>query len=42
MPSAGTWPFIQSLICNSDNKCYQTVTADEAAGVTSAGNPQSL
>ena len=42
MPSAGTWPFIQSLICNANNKCYQTVTSDEAAGFTSAGNPQSL
>jgi hypothetical protein len=40
--SAGTWPFIQSLICNANNKCYQTVTSDEAAGFTSAGNPQSL
>lgn len=42
MPSAGTWPFLRSLICNADFKCYQTVTAGETAGYTSAGNSQSL
>ncbi|VDI42992.1 ATP-binding cassette, subfamily A (ABC1), member 1 [Mytilus galloprovincialis] len=42
MPSAGTWPFLQSLVCNAENRCYQTVTADEAAGTTATGNPQAL
>ncbi|CAC5414478.1 ABCA1 [Mytilus coruscus] len=42
MPSAGTWPFLQSLVCNAENRCYQTVTADEAAGTTASGNPQDL
>ncbi|XP_071145778.1 phospholipid-transporting ATPase ABCA1-like isoform X2 [Mytilus edulis] len=42
MPSAGTWPFIQSLVCNAENRCYQTVTANEAAGTTATGNPQAL
>ena len=42
MPSTGTWPFLRSLICNADNRCYQTVMADEAAGFTAAADPQAL
>lgn len=42
MPSAGTWPFMQSIICNADQKCQSTVTADERPGFTASGNQQSL
>lgn len=27
MPSSGAVPFLQSLICNSDNKCYESEAA---------------
>ena len=37
MPSAGIWPFLQSLVCNAENRCKQTLTPDEAAG-----NPKAL
>lgn len=33
MPSAGTLPWIQGIICNANNPCFRYPTPGEAPGV---------
>lgn len=33
MPSAGTLPWVQGIICNANNPCFRYPTPGEAPGV---------